>query len=81
MGPRFYDADSIQPVYELSHVVNGKVQVTHSDDDDGDYYYYYDRNNYDHYFVEFSGKGDDSRLPPRSRRDLRSSGILRSLQC
>jgi hypothetical protein len=35
--PRFYDADWIQQVYELSHVVKAEVQVTHSDN--YDYYY------------------------------------------
>jgi len=39
LGPRFYDEDWIQLVYELSHVVKDEVQVTHSDNYD-DYYYY-----------------------------------------
>ena len=54
LGPRFYDANWIQLVYELSHVVKDKVQVTHSDNDDN--HYYYGCNNYDYYFDEYSGR-------------------------
>ena len=36
MRPNLYDAVWIQLVYELSHAVKDKFQVTYSDDDDDD---------------------------------------------
>lgn len=59
LGPRFYDVDRIQPVYEFSHVVKDKFQVTYSDNDDDfddDNDDYYDSNNYDYCFYEYGGK-------------------------